>query len=200
MYSPQDDNDAETPKPATDIRKKRFHTLACMTLAGVTCVTPFTNLATTPTPGLWLTPPQNSTNRLAYMPDSSLTPGDKLAVTKTDVCAPRYGLGVHDVPTSYKQKIFASYGLTAETSYVIDRLISIDLGGANTIKNLWPQPTAGEWNSQLKDQLERELRRRVCNGSLDLQTAQQEIAKDWVAAYSKYLGGGKSKPRIKSSP
>jgi hypothetical protein len=32
------------------------------------------------------------------------------------------------------------------------------------------------------------LRRRVCNGSLDLETAQQEIAKDWVAAHRKYLG------------
>jgi len=122
------------------------------------------------------------------MPDSNLTPGDMLAVTKADICAAKYGVGIHEIPTSYKNKIFAAYGLTLQSTYVIDRLISIDLGGANTLKNLWPQPKDGPWNSQLKHQLERELRRRVCNGSLDLQAAQQEIAKDWVAAYTKYLG------------
>jgi len=187
----QDDKNDKTSQPATNTRKKRFQTLAFITLAGVVCVTPFTNVANRSTSGLWFTPPQN---RPAYMPDSNLTPGDKLAVTKTDICARGYGVGIHDVPTSYKNKVFAAYGLNPGPSYVIDRLISIDLGGANTIKNLWPQPKDGEWNSQLKDQLERELRRQVCNGSLDLETAQQEIAKNWVAAYRKYLGAkGKSK-------
>ena len=191
MSFPQDDKNDKTSQTATNTRKKRFQTLAFITLAGVVCVTPFTNVATRSTSGLWFTPPQN---RPAYMPDSNLTPGDKLAVTKTDICARGYGVGIHDVPTSYKNKVFSAYGLPLQPSYVIDRLISIDLGGANTIKNLWPQPKDGEWNSQLKDELERELRRQVCNGGLDLETAQQEIAKNWVAAYRKYLGAkGKSK-------
>jgi hypothetical protein len=29
----------------------------------------------------------------------------------------------------------------------IDHLISLELGGANTVDNLWPQPYDGEWNA-----------------------------------------------------
>jgi len=41
---------------------------------------------------------------------------------------------------------------------------------------------------QLKDRLERRLCEMVCAGALDIGTAQQVIAKDWIAAYRKYYG------------
>jgi hypothetical protein len=172
---------------------KPLQILAFMIFGGISSLTPISNVISNSPSGSWLTPPQ----RLPYMPDPNLTPGDKLLVTKKEICARAYGVGIRDVPTSYKNKVFAAYGLPPQPSLVIDRLISLDLGGANTIKNLWPQPKDGQWSSQLKDQLERELRRLVCNGSLDLQNAQQEIAQDWVAAYTKYLGV-KAKPRVPS--
>ena len=52
------------------------------------------------------------------------------------------------------------------------------MGGDNTPANLWPEPYKGEWNAKVKDKLENELHRRVCNGSLPLSVAQQEIAFD----------------------
>jgi hypothetical protein len=39
----------------------------------------------------------------------------------------------------------------------------------------------------VKDQLETLLPEMVCEGSLPLQTAQRDIAADWIAAYKKYF-------------
>jgi hypothetical protein len=38
----------------------------------------------------------------------------------------------------------------------------------------------------VKDRLENRLHQMVCAGQLDLKTAQQEIAGDWIAAYKRY--------------
>jgi hypothetical protein len=68
-------------------------------------------------------------------------------------------------------------------------LIPPKLGGSNSLKNLWPQPLAGDWTYQMKNRLERRLRKLACSGALDLRIAQQEIATDWIGAYKKYLSG-----------
>jgi hypothetical protein len=39
----------------------------------------------------------------------------------------------------------------------------------------------------VKDALERKLHRLVCAGELDLKTAQQAIASNWIEAYKKYV-------------
>ncbi len=39
----------------------------------------------------------------------------------------------------------------------------------------------------MKDALESLLRQRVCDGSMDLATAQREIAGNWIGAYQKYF-------------
>lgn len=70
----------------------------------------------------------------------------------------------------------------------MDYLITPELGGATDIRNLWPEPyydTA--WNAHVKDQLEERLHEMVCRGDVDLATAQQDISKDWIAAYRKYF-------------
>ena len=52
-----------------------------------------------------------------------------------------------------------------------------------------PQPDSGIlWNSKRKDELETQLHTEVCSGVIDLRIAQQEIAKDWIAAYVKRFG------------
>ena len=43
------------------------------------------------------------------------------------------------------------------------------------------------WNAHTKDQLEYKLLQLVRSGQVDLHTAQQEIATDWIAAYKKYV-------------
>ena len=70
----------------------------------------------------------------------------------------------------------------------MDYLITPALGGAEDVRNLWPQPYAGSvWNARVKDALEDYLRTMVCNGRLELATAQEEIAGDWISAYQKYF-------------
>jgi hypothetical protein len=40
---------------------------------------------------------------------------------------------------------------------------------------------------QMKNRMERQLRKLVCSGALDLKIAQQEIGRDWIGAYKKYV-------------
>ncbi|HZT37758.1 MAG TPA: hypothetical protein VFA28_07660 [Bryobacteraceae bacterium] len=73
-------------------------------------------------------------------------------------------------------------------AYEVDYLITPALGGADDLGNLWPQSySATQWNARVKDALEDRLHELVCSGSLDLATAQREIATDWIAAYKKYF-------------
>jgi hypothetical protein len=124
------------------------------------------------------------------MPNPKLTPGDTIAVTKDDVCGTRHRPLVDPIPIRVKSQVFARYGISTAgpSSYNIDHLIPMKLGGSNSIKNLWPQPLSGEWNYVLKNKLEKQLLKKVCRGELELSKAQQEIATDWVSAYKKYIG------------
>jgi hypothetical protein len=70
----------------------------------------------------------------------------------------------------------------------VDYLITRDLGGAPSVRNLWPQPNGARWNAGAKDQLEQRLHDLVCTGRLNLATAQHDIAADWIGAYRKYVG------------
>ncbi|MBV8844525.1 MAG: HNH endonuclease [Bryobacterales bacterium] len=95
-----------------------------------------------------------------------------------------------DVPVALKRQVFAEYGLAhAETrAYEVDYLITPALGGADDIRNLWPHSnTNTEWNAKVKDALESQLRTMVCDGQLDLATAQRELATNWIDAYKKYF-------------
>jgi hypothetical protein len=72
--------------------------------------------------------------------------------------------------------------------YEIDYLITPELGGAADIRNLWPEPYSDTpWNAHIKDQLEDYLREQVCDGRLDLTTAQKDMATNWISAYKKYF-------------
>ena len=124
------------------------------------------------------------------MPNRSLTPGDTLDVTLADIQEKGYSAKVRNVPVSVKREVYASYGIQHWTTgeYEIDHLVSLSLGGSNSKKNLWPQSYKTEpWNAHTKDQLEYKLLTLVRSGKVDLHTAQQEMARDWIAAYKKYV-------------
>ena len=125
------------------------------------------------------------------LPDPKLTPGDVLDVTVKDICVPGYTKKIRNVPESVKRKVYAEYGITHREpyEYEVDHLISLELGGSNSIKNLWPESYLTDpWNARVKDRLEHHLHKLVCEGKLDLKIAQQEIAVDWIKAYKKYIG------------
>jgi hypothetical protein len=126
------------------------------------------------------------------MPDPTRTPGDTLDVTKDDICVPGYSKKVRDVPQAVKDQVYASYGIKSHApgEYEVDHLISLELGGSNSIKNLWPQSYKTQpWNAHVKDKLENRLHADVCSGKIDLKTAQQQIATDWIGAYKRLFGG-----------
>ena len=130
-------------------------------------------------------------------PDPQLTPGATLPVTRNDLCAGDTVESTHLVPGTVARKVFAAYGIQAPEprAYEVDYLITPALGGADNIRNFWPQPYRNTvWNAHIKDALEEYLRRLVCAGQLDLAMAQQEIARDWIAAYKKYFRTDKPLP------
>lgn len=130
----------------------------------------------------------------AALPDPALTPGRTTNATREEICEPGYTRKVRSVSESMKRRIYSSYGRTRQKGVCceVDHLIPLELGGANAKENLWPQPWNGnpaqnQWGAKEKDQLENRLHRLVCSGKLDLPTAQQAIAHDWVAAWEIYV-------------
>lgn len=125
------------------------------------------------------------------LPSRTLTPGDTLDVTADDICTVGYTKTVRNVPASLKVKVYESYGILSHLpkEYEVDHLISLELGGSNSIRNLWPESyLTSPWNAHVKDRLENFLHKRVCDGKMDLKQAQDEIATDWISAYKKYFG------------
>jgi hypothetical protein len=129
-------------------------------------------------------------SHLAHLPNLALTPGDVLPVAVGDICVVGYSSKVRAVTEAVKNQVYLEYGIPSHKpyEYEVDHLISLELGGSNAVKNLWPEPYAGDWNAHVKDKIENKLHALVCDGQLDLQTAQQEITTDWIAAYIKYIG------------
>lgn len=124
------------------------------------------------------------------MPNPVLTPGAALPISREEVCTAREPDDQREVPTALAITVFNHYGIRnpISRSYEVDYLITPALGGAEDIRNLWPQPYAtGEWNSRVKDALEDRLRTLVCEGHLELSDAQAELARDWIAAYKRHF-------------
>ena len=89
-------------------------------------------------------------------------------------------------PASYTNKLkleqMAAQHLGGKPGdYEEDHLISLEIGGHPTDSlNLWPQPYAGPHGAREKDQVEDELHRRLCDGTMTLADVQTCIRRDWV--------------------
>lgn len=102
-----------------------------------------------------------------------------------------YTAGVRNVTETMKKQVFAAYGIdwSRHSDFEVDHLVSLELGGSNDLKNLWPESyVAKPLNAHVKDALEDRLHALVCQGKLRLDNAQFAIRSDWVAAYRKYVG------------
>lgn len=129
------------------------------------------------------------------LPDPACTPGDILNSTEDEVCSPSFHTGtVRNKTTSaaQKNKVYPIYGIdhpehnTGSTQVCeIDHLVALELGGADTMANLWPECSPGYANWQGpsykdKDGFENYLWFHVCiNKDVTLRDAQIEIATDW---------------------
>jgi hypothetical protein len=134
--------------------------------------------------------PALAKRELGPIPDKDLTPGATLSVTLAEVCRAGDSEETRPIPDSLRERVFQEYQ-TPEShaaEYEVDFLITPGLGGADDIRNLWPEPYSSTvWNAHVKDALEDRLHDMVCAGKLDLATAQHDIATDWISAYKKYF-------------
>jgi hypothetical protein len=137
---------------------------------------------------------QSTVNAEGPKPKLAITPGETRSITLEEVCRyPHAEVVSENIPAEMRGRVFAAYGLKASQrdQFEVDYLITPDLGGTESIRNLWPQPYSVRWNARVKDRLEERLHELVCGGKLDLATAQRDIAVDWIAAYRKYVDGAK---------
>jgi hypothetical protein len=86
----------------------------------------------------------------------------------------------------------AEYGLPPgpHPNFEIDHLVPLGIGGADAVRNLWPEPRRSiepQWSAEVKDRLEWKLRDLVCSNQLDVVEAQRAISEDWVEAYGRFF-------------
>lgn len=140
------------------------------------------------------------------MPDPVKTPGDVLTTDPKVICKPGYTQTVRNVPQSVKEQVYRSYGITSREpgEYEIDHLISLELGGSNSVKNLWPESYKTQpLNAHVKDKIENKLHDLACKGKITFAQAQQMIAHNWQAAYVQFIGplpGGVTPPQTGTLP
>ena len=136
---------------------------------------------------------------LPLLPNYFVTPGVTVSgITLRKICRTKWGKDARHVTAAMKQQVFANYGLTGNKDPAcirdahgrrceIDHLISRELGGADDVKNLWPQPYGSQpWNAVRKDCVETRLHKEVCAGHITLKQAQDAIRFDWTSAYLRY--------------
>ena len=124
------------------------------------------------------------------LPRPDLTPGAVRRVSVEEVCGRDQSPSPPAVAASVARRVFEDYGADYRRAeeYELDFLITPELGGTADARNLWPQPYgATRWNAYVKDELEQLFQRLVCEGAIDISTAQREMATDWIAAYRRYF-------------
>jgi len=139
---------------------------------------------------VWETDARSTAIERGTVPNPRLTPGATRSVGIGDVCSMPHEEVTREVSPSMRERVLREYGIANAHpgDYEIDYLIAPGLGGTDDIRNLWPEPYKSRtWNASVKDALEEHLHQLVCTHELDLSTAQQEIAENWIAVYKKYF-------------
>lgn len=151
------------------------------------------------------------------LPNPKLTPGDVVTNVTIEVIMThgytaslidkdghitkdkKKGTKVRNVSAKEDRAVFVRYGITRVPGrHEDDHLISLELGGSNSISNLWPQSyLTPKWNAHTKDRLENFMAKNVrkeleVNGHDAavklLKQYQTDIARNWTNAYVKLLG------------
>lgn len=125
---------------------------------------------------------------LAQKPSSLYTPGAKTKATEAQVCAPDYESSFKPVSGHERQDALGRYGKRDDdTSFELDHLIPVSLGGSNDPDNLWPIAKNKEYGPEWKKQLGDTLHQMVCDKKITLKAAQDAVKKDWTKAYDQYV-------------
>jgi hypothetical protein len=115
------------------------------------------------------------------LPDPTLTPG-KVA---------RKGQDRNGVTEEMERHVFRLYQIPwrRRPEFKVDHLIPTELGGADSIDNLWPQSlSARPYNAERKELLTRHLLALIAAREMTLTQAQREIREDWISCFVEHLG------------
>jgi len=121
----------------------------------------------------------------ALLPDPVATPGLVRTTNTDEVCHGGSTRRFRHTTAQMKKAAYVEYGAVKKAGICceVDHLIPLELGGADNLKNLWPQPYRPIPGAYEKDKLENYLYREVCARRISLTGAQREIATDWYEAY-----------------
>jgi 5-methylcytosine-specific restriction endonuclease McrA len=130
------------------------------------------------------------------LPDSECTPGAVNPTVTTEVLrGPSFRTACvrgHASSAAEKNQTYQRYAIehpdqnTGQTQACeLDHLISLELGGADTVDNIWPQcgppgVSLSERYFKRKDAVENFLAKQVREGKMSLAEAQKGIATDWT--------------------
>jgi hypothetical protein len=131
------------------------------------------------------------------LPDPRCTAGATAADDLEVICHQSTASRRCNFSKATREAMFQAYRLSSPEppgSYELDHLIPLELGGANTLDNLWPEAAAPAPGFHEKDWLENYLHKQVCGGSLALATARWLIAGDWVSAYRRLAANPSPNP------
>ncbi len=123
------------------------------------------------------------------LPDTACTPGAVMTANLDTICNTPTA-GRRNVTPEVRQAAYAAYGVhypQPAGTIELDHLISLELGGDNTIENLWPEFALPKPGFHEKDLVENELHKRVCSGQLTLAEAQRIITTDWLTFYQQNM-------------
>jgi len=96
----------------------------------------------------------------------------------------RYGVAPHLDVCADTIRITKSGKKVTETCE-IDHIIPLELGGADELENLWPQPYNPQngFGAHAKDEVENFLHNEVCAGNISILEAQRLIVTSWSDLY-----------------
>jgi hypothetical protein len=123
---------------------------------------------------------------ISSLPDPIFNPGETRDWHSVMICETTWSKIPRRIYDSHKRVVSNHYGIDFDTEkslYEYDHLIPRCLGGADTVKNLFPLPRTGAWNAYDKNRLERQACIMVCKGKLELERTQNLFAKNWIRLY-----------------
>lgn len=119
--------------------------------------------------------------------DVDQTPGKVRTTDAKEVCS-ETTKQFRNTTQAMKNQVYAAYGVQRNKGICaggceVDHLVSLELGGADDVDNLWPQPSQPKPGFHEKDWLENFAHKEVCAGRMKLEDAQTKIVQDWYAFY-----------------
>jgi len=115
-------------------------------------------------------------------PDFACSPGEGMNITMDALCKKGYTTTARNVSEDMKHQVYDEYGIVTRKTgeYEVDHIVPLELGGTNSISNLWPEPAEPMPGFHQKDLIENLLHDKVCSGDMQLNQAQYEIVHNWT--------------------